>query len=259
MKKQPQTSSKLWDGLWKNHAPENYASTLLKSESHGIRWQRIKKTVIKNHKSFKNLRVIEIGAGTGVNSLLMAKQGARVTILDYSEEALKKAKKVFKNEKTPATFVLADAFHLPKKHLKRYDIAMSFGLAEHFLGKKRQAIFNAHFNLLNKNGIAIISVPNSWNLPYRVSKFIGQMTPYWKVGGEYPFTRKELKNICKVSKVTNFSFIGDSLITSLNFINPFWIMQRVKKKPHKVLKKEIGTPLDEYLSYSLVLVAKHAI
>lgn len=136
---------------------------------------------------------------------------------------------------------------------------MSFGLTEHFLGDKRVQINKAHFDLLKPGGLAIISVPNKWNLPYQISKFFAQRLGYWKVGEEYPYDRAELAGICDKLQVRNYWFMGDSLITSLQMINPIWVAKkilRVKEKPDiSQSLKERGTFLDQYLSYALVLCA----
>jgi hypothetical protein len=79
---------------------------------------------------------------------------------------------------------------------------MSFGLAEHFRGTKRIKINKAHFDVLRKGGIAFISVPNKHNPPYRISKFVAEHTGRCTVGEEYPYSRKELRNICEQIGIT---------------------------------------------------------
>ena len=62
----------------------------------------------------------------------MSLRGANVTLLDYSETALEKAKLLFSNFNCKAQFIKADAFNIPPNLLNKFDVSMSFGLAEHF-------------------------------------------------------------------------------------------------------------------------------
>ncbi|MFH0958386.1 MAG: hypothetical protein V1897_06745, partial [Pseudomonadota bacterium] len=133
------------------------------------------------------------------------------------------------------------------------------GLSEHFEGVERLLINKSHFDLLKKGGMTFISVPNSLNPPYRIFKLLAETLGVWKFGEEYPYARAELKNICNELNVKQFFFLGDSIYQSFNFINP---LKAFKKHFHikpnfklQNIKMEKGTPLDEYLSYALVLCA----
>jgi 2-polyprenyl-3-methyl-5-hydroxy-6-metoxy-1,4-benzoquinol methylase len=96
----------------------------------------------------------------------------------------------------PAKFLKHDALVLPVDLLGKYDISMSFGLAEHFRGVERTKIIKSHFDVLKKGGMAFISVPNRYNPPYRLSKFFAEHVNRWRVGAEIPYSRKELGDIC---------------------------------------------------------------
>lgn len=273
-------TSQLWDEFWKNTDPIEEDILKLAMEENSIRWQRIEKIVLKKFGSFENLEVIEIGAGSGTNAALMAKRGAQITILDYSEKALVRARELFERNNLSAEFIKQNALSLPSDLLNKYDISMSFGLAEHFRGDERIKINKAHFDILKKGGITFISVPNKYNFPYRIFKFIAECTDRWEVGEEYPYSRKEFRDICKQIGITKYSFSGDSLFSSFSFIKQIktillnditrkvlkmvrggWRVQRYIDR-HKSRfnrnssifnKKEKGTFLDQYLSYALVV------
>ncbi|MFH1802100.1 MAG: class I SAM-dependent methyltransferase [archaeon] len=244
----------LWDSLWKKTSKEQDIFNLTREEN-SIRWQRIEKRILSKFKGFKNLRVIEIGAGGGTNALLFAKKGSKVTILDYSKKAIKRSKEFFKRNNCDARFILADALDLPEKLNGKYDVALSFGLAEHFEGKNRIKIVKSHFDLINKGGIALISVPNKYNIPYRIHKFVAESINLWKFGEEYPFSRREFEAIAQKIDVRKKEFIGDSLFTSFRLINPFLVLKKFFNLKSRI-RKEKGTPLDSYLSYSLVFVGE---
>jgi len=243
----------LWDEQVWNLSPneeDRYVERKLKS----MIWKRIKKRVIKEFGSFKNLKTIEIGAGMGTISLLFAMEGANVTVLDYSKKAIEASKLFFKRWKQKAKFVQMDALNLDKKLIDKYDVSMSFGAAEHFKDEKRIKFIKAHLDVLKEGGVTFICVPNKWNLPYRLWMFLSQTFGKWKFGEEYPFSRAEFRRIGKMFGV-KFDIFGSYLFSS-NFL----IKQRLRKfvglNPSSKLHHEFGTPLDKYFSQAIIGVTR---
>ncbi|WP_333862322.1 peptide chain release factor N(5)-glutamine methyltransferase [Sphingobacterium sp.] len=68
--------------------------------------------IIKNHKSSPNLKIIDIGTGSGCIPITLSKQlnDAVVTAVDISKEAIKTAQENAKNLKTSIQFINADIF-----------------------------------------------------------------------------------------------------------------------------------------------------
>jgi len=247
----------LWDNIWENNSNSKNLLNLIKEEN-GIRWQRIEKIILKQFGSFKDLNVIELGAGLGTNGALMAKRGANVTILDYSDMALKQAKVFFDENKLKAKFVKADILNLPAELLNKFDVSCSFGLTEHFTGEQRILVNKAHIDVLKKGGLFFISVPNKNCMPYRIHKKIMELIGSWKVGEEHPYSRKEFRKISSKLGVCEYDFTGSSTITSFNFINPFKGVKKLLKIENKnpKVRKEKGTFLDKYFGYALVLYGR---
>ena len=251
-------SPKLWDAVWlANTNFEEEAIELVKTEN-GLMWKNIKKILLNKYGSLKGLKSIEIGAGKGTVSLLLAKEGVKVTILDYSKKAIQSSKSFFKRNGMEASFVLCDALKLDKKLLNSYDISLSFGTAEHFIGESRIKIMKSHFDVLNSNGVSFVSVPNKVNPFYRLHKFMSQKAGRWKFGEEYPFSIIELSKISRDLGMKE-SFIGSSL-----FQTPFLFRLRISKILGKVwttkaklnVNMEIETPFDPYISPAIALVAE---
>ena len=233
----------------------------LANEEMGIRWQRLEACVARHFSFLAGLNVIEIGAGAGTNAALMARRGAEVTILDFASKALDRAREFFERNGLRAKFIQADALSLPAELPGQFDITMSFGLAEHFKGPDRVHIIQSHFDLLKPKGLTFISVPNRYNPPYRVYKFVAQKLgpEIWKVGEEYPFSRRELARICRECGGREFGFFGDSFFSSFRFLNPVQAVRKLLKRKRRQVsqeRKETGTFLDSYFSYALVLYAK---
>jgi SAM-dependent methyltransferase len=265
----------LWDNVWagKPAAIDRDLYAVAKEERL-VRWQRIEATILERFGRFDDLSVIEIGAGRGTNAALMAQRGAKVTVLDYSERALERSRALFGVLQLPVELVRCDALHLTESVRGKYDVSMSFGLAEHFLGEKRTAILKAHFDVLREGGITFISVPNRHNPPYRLYKWITEKTGRWGVGEEYPFSREELATQCRLLGVEDYGFFGDSLWRSKKFLNPLkWLPRRKKKttdstgatppsgsarksrRYRRLPRRERGSVWDSYYSYALVLRA----
>jgi 2-polyprenyl-3-methyl-5-hydroxy-6-metoxy-1,4-benzoquinol methylase len=245
----------LWDDIWRAGTSAEQHRADVAREELSIRWQRIEQRVLARFGGFEGLRVIEIGAGAGTNAAAMAKRGASVTLLDYSPTALETAKGLFAANGLEADFVEANALELPDAVRGGFGIAMSFGLNEHFTGSERVGIFQAHLDALRPDGIAIVSVPNARNVPYRLSKWAAERTGRWKLGVEVPFARPELEAICRRLGVTEPEFFGDSFAYSLQFVNPYAFVRRARGRPAKPkVRQERGTPLDERWSYATVVV-----
>ena len=68
--------------------------------------------IIKNHKSSQNLKIIDIGTGSGCIPITLSKHlnNALVTTMDISKEAIKTAQENAKNLKTQVQFINADIF-----------------------------------------------------------------------------------------------------------------------------------------------------
>jgi 2-polyprenyl-3-methyl-5-hydroxy-6-metoxy-1,4-benzoquinol methylase len=245
-------TSAIWDNVWKREKDKSENIYLLKQTSNNILTRKIISILLKKYGSIKGLKTIEIGAGTGKISGVLAKKGAEVTILDYSENAINSSKKFFEDNNLKANFILNDAFNIKDELNSNFDISMSFGTAEHFTGNRRKEIIKIHFDVLKENGVTFIQTPNKHNLPYITHKFLSERFNRWLFGEEYPFSGYELKklskNYCKKQYV-----IGGYL-----FQGSFMLFRRVRNKLNNKLKvkKEFSTPFDHLFSKSICLVGE---
>lgn len=257
-------NSALWDSLWENSSEKiRHLIYAVHEEEHGPVWAQIKASLEKNFDSISGLNVIEVGAGSGTYGAIFARQGAKVTVLDYSENALKISKDLYESLGVDATFILADALSISEDLKGRYDVSMSFGLAEHFCGQQRLKIIRSHFELLKPNGMTFISVPNLACWPYRLWKYRRMVTGKWNFGMEITYDRNEFSEISKVLRVRDYRFFGSSFWASFNFVLPFrrWRDSYVKRfQKHKwlnieTLKQKTPGLLDSHFGYSLIYVA----
>lgn len=257
-------SSALWDSLWKNSTGKmKHLIYSVHEDEHGSIWAQIKASLEQHFGSISGLNVIEIGAGSGIYGAIFARQGAKVTILDYSETALQISKDLYKSLGINATFLLADALSLSEDLKGKYDVSISIGLAEHFSDQQRAQIIGSHIELLKPNGMTFISVPNLACWPYRLWKFRRTITGKWHFGMEIPYDRTEFVEISKNLDVEDIGFFGSSFWASFNFLLPFhrWRNSFVKRfQKHKWenienLKQQSPGLLDSRLGYALIYTA----
>lgn len=258
-----QNTPELWDELWEKPLSREEDAYALAKEEYSIRWRRIEEATLAALGSLQGNSVIELGAGSGTCAALMQKRGAEVTILDYSDKALDRAREFFGRAGFKADFINENALDLPPELRNRFDLAMSFGLAEHFQGENRTQIIQAHLETLKPGGILFISVPNKFCPPYRLFKFVAQRTGKWIYGEEYPFSHGELIQRGKAIGATDCRVFGSSLGASFDFVNPFKALAIVRKifrlkddMDIAHLRNERGTPMDSRWSYALVLCAR---
>lgn len=178
-----------WDAQWQVE-PLNLDAPA--SEARTPRWRAQEGLVAERFGSFKGVCAIELGAGRGLNAFLFAERGAHVTLLDNVPLALEQARTLFDAHQLSFDAVEADLFELPAELRGAFDVSMSYGLCEHFLGERRQAVVAAHLEVLRPGGLALIGVPNRHGVVYRVWKGTLTATGSWPLGTEEPFTASEL-------------------------------------------------------------------
>ena len=256
-------SPELWDRVWGQPTSPADDSFQVATEAMSVRWRRLQAVLRDCLGNPRGLRVIEIGAGAGTHSALIASLGCEVTVLDYSKAALRRAEARLSRHDISATYVLADALHLPSSLLGAFDVSMSFGVTEHFRGDQRVAINRAHLDVLRQGGLTFVSVPNRFCLPYRLFKFVTERAGTWDVGEEYPYSRRELAAMFSAFGAVDIGFFGESVWASWRFLNPLRHSGRlrralgVKQRTTRTEpRRESGTPLDAWLAYALVIHAR---
>jgi SAM-dependent methyltransferase len=181
-----------WESVWRG---EPFDADAPAAEARTPRWQAQERLVRERFGGFEGLKAIELGAGRGLNGLLFAQRGAEVTLLDELELPLQQAQELMRAHDLEAETVQADVFDLPPDLHGRFDVSMSFGLCEHFLGERRRAVVSAHLTPLRSGGVALIGVPNRLAPVYRLWKGALTRRGTWSLGTEEPFTAGELSRL----------------------------------------------------------------
>ncbi|MCX9085770.1 MAG: class I SAM-dependent methyltransferase [Candidatus Methanoperedens sp.] len=116
--------------------------------------------------SLKPGMILDIGCGTGEQSLFLAKKGYQVVGVDISREMLLKAKKSAKegNIKENLSLVLACAEALPFRDRSFEGLISIFGVFNHI--PHVHNAFQETFRVLKSDATAIFTVVNRWNLTW---------------------------------------------------------------------------------------------
>lgn len=173
--------------------------------------------------SLDGKRVLEIGAGTGRDSLPLAKHGALVTQLDYSQNALTLLKRLADAEKIPVTIVGGDTFSLPfRKHT--FDIVFHQGLLEHVRPAQAKDLLRENIRVLKPGGLLLVDVPQRYHF-YTVAKHILMALNRWFAGWERSFSIFELRETMRNEGLTVVHSYGEWMVPSF----PYRVTREIMK------------------------------
>ncbi len=163
-------------------------------------------------------KVLDLGSGRGDHSAILALNGRRMTLLDWSEENIQFSAALFERMGAAAQFSRADMTKPLPFRSNSFDVVFSCGVFEYFTRDEIARILQEAFRVSRKR--VIIMVPNALSIAYRVGKWYMEKAGTWHWGGEVPsYTlRHYFRNIPTV-RVTEFSVAAKH---SLSFLTmPF--------------------------------------
>jgi 2-polyprenyl-3-methyl-5-hydroxy-6-metoxy-1,4-benzoquinol methylase len=119
--------------------------------------QYIHGCILDYYGSFKGLRVLGAGCGTGRIEAWLAEEGCEVVCMDSLVEALQISGIHGLRANTEQSLVLGDIRRMPLKD-RTFDLIYSGGVVEHF--EDTTETLREYLRVLKPNGVAILSVPN---------------------------------------------------------------------------------------------------
>lgn len=223
-------------------------------------WQHTVRLILEREIPFNTLKVAEVGCGTGTLSLLFSLMGAFITLIDFNQKVLDKAKDIYSLYGCEAEFIKADCMQPPPDDLKgKFDLVISSGLAEHFIGKDRVRCIRYHRLLLKKGGFVCIGVPNKYSPFYQWIRLFRKFTGTWELAIEVPFSANELRLLARKAGFKEAYVIGNAPLTkdlldySLGFgsavkqLLPIALQEKLKsKKREKKVQPEISCDIKRY-------------
>jgi 2-polyprenyl-3-methyl-5-hydroxy-6-metoxy-1,4-benzoquinol methylase len=234
---------KSWNEFWLGRSQVPIIK-IVSYVSRSARTKKIETRILRHFGSFKGLDCIELGSGMGTQSLLLALKGARVTLVDFSEIALQKAKELFNYFGLNAEYYKSDIFGLDSDFFDKFDISMSFGTVEHFFSEpERKKSIDIHYKVIKYGGISFISVPNKICPHYRIFSWLVKIVR--RKASEKPFYRHELIRCAKKAGYRWCETFGSSFF-EFDYLMPYFYVP---------IEAQITTPIDDYCAHALTLFA----
>lgn len=142
----------------------------------------------------RGMRILEVGAGSGRDSLELTRLGAQVTVLDFAQESLEiisKLKDEHIIEKDQLCLIRADAFHTPYPD-GTFDLVFHQGLAEHF--HDPLPLLKENYRITKPGGYCLCDVPQTFHLYTIIKKLLIAMDK-WFAGWETQMSMPQLKKL----------------------------------------------------------------
>jgi ubiquinone/menaquinone biosynthesis C-methylase UbiE len=176
-----------WDERWREAPPGKVAIP---------RHPSIMAHILSLLKHASKKRILEVGAGTGGDSIYLAEMGGDVYALDYSQSSLELIRKISKIRNVKLHLVKADARSLPFCD-NFFDFIFSAGVMEHFKEKEIGGVLAEQGRVLNKGGFLLVDVPQRYCLTafLKHAKMKRGEWPVW----ETDYSIDEMKRLIKAS------------------------------------------------------------
>lgn len=146
---------------------------------------------------WSELKILELGSGRGGLSLHLARLGAQVTLLDFSESAMLQAEKVFALENLPVRTLVADVTHPDVSLGGEFDIIVDSHLL-HCLTEDpdRSSYYRLIYDHLSPRGICVAE-----SMVYRKKLFVpdgfmfDERKVLWQMFGKWTPVRRILDSL----------------------------------------------------------------
>lgn len=145
--------------------------------------------------------IVELGAGTGfLSRTLRQMYGGSIHMVDNCRESYQAFLKAMGGNTEGMEYEIADI--LDYNPGRKYDMAVSFGVIEHF--KDKSKVILAHEKSITKNGYIIILVP----MDSILTRLYYQTFPEKNLGYRELLTNKEIKNIMQEQELTVLNLVN---------------------------------------------------
>lgn len=161
----------------------------------------------------KGLRILEVGAGSGRDSIRLARLGAQVFVLDYVKESLDVIRALATRENVTIHCLHADALAVPIQ-ANCFDVVFHQGLLEHFRTPRDMQLLQENHRILKPGGLALVDVPQTFHI-YTVIKKILILFDKWFAGWEKQFTISQLRKMMRTAGFEERHSYGEWMYPSL--------------------------------------------
>ena len=175
-----------------------------------------------------SFQVLEAGSGTGRVSLRLAKEGAKVTLLDFSEEALRLSRQLMGAWGISAATVVGSLSALPFRD-DQFTLVWNGGVLEHYSEAEQRRMLSEMVRVSAQ--WVVVMVPYRKALFYRWAKGYLELRGKWVFGEECPL--ETLAPLVPANAVLVREFdIGRE--TTLRWLRSFDFLPRPLRRPETV-------------------------
>jgi SAM-dependent methyltransferase len=200
-----------WESYWRGHA------NLEQTYSTGGRLAR----EIQRDGPVAGRRVLEVGAGSGRDTLELARAGAIAVVLDYSPASLELVRRQAREQGLAVALVRADALAMPFRD-GAFDVVFHQGLLEHF--RDPRPLLAEGARITARGGRVVVDVPQTLH-PYTAMKQVLIALNAWFAGWETQFTPARLEHLVRESGLEVRRTYGEWMVPGLAY--------RVARELHK--------------------------
>ncbi|MEC0329491.1 methyltransferase domain-containing protein [Paenibacillus macerans] len=212
-------------------------------------YEQIREVITLNDR----VQIAEAGSGTGKVSLKLAEEGANVTLIDLSEQALRNSRQAFFERHVPATFLQADIRNTGLPDV-RFDLTWNAGVLEHFEEDEQVAMLREMARITKPGGTILVMTPNARCLPYVVGKAIAEKEGTWMYGKEHPVT--SLRTVAERSGLVFLEEKHTGFLDSLAFLDFIHESEPVKTAFRSWYESLHSSQKDNFPGYLLVTICR---
>jgi SAM-dependent methyltransferase len=192
-----------WESYWKGHADiEHTYST----------GDRLVREILADG-PVSGAPVLEVGAGSGRDTLGLVRAGAIGVVLDYSPASLAIVQRLAREQGLPVHLVRADALAMPFRD-GTFQVVFHQGLLEHF--RDPMPLLRENARVTRTGGRVVVDVPQTFHL-YTAMKQTLILVNRWFAGWETQFTPAELERRCRAAGLRVRRTYGDWMVPGLAY------------------------------------------
>lgn len=158
---------------------------------------------------------VELGCGWGVYSMSLARAGMvdQVWLLDISISAMKGTHKVYKAFGLKPFLIQGEIHSLPFRD-DAFDVSLSGGLYEHFVGEEQEALVKENCRISRR---VLCQLPEGSLAYWIYRKLVTLKFGKWPFGFEVPLTRRRLRELYEAGGVRIAAWDFHNLASAILF------------------------------------------
>ncbi|MFH1143116.1 MAG: class I SAM-dependent methyltransferase [Candidatus Eisenbacteria bacterium] len=168
------------------------------------------------------MRALEVGAGSGRDSLELVGRGARVVVLDYVPSALGVIRRLSAKTGAEILCVCGEATRMPFRE-GAFQLVFHQGLMEHF--RDPRPLLAENFRVTSPGGFCLIDVPQRFH-PYTVAKHVLILLNRWFAGWETEYSPAGLRRVVQAAGYEVVRTGGDWMVPGFGYRSLRYLLMR---------------------------------